>query len=112
MKNIKLQKRKRAVRTRKNIIGSSRPRINVFRSNKYLYAQAIDDSSSKILISVNSKQYETLNKTEAAEKLGVDFAKKALKKKIKDVVFDRGPYKYHGRIKAFADAARNEGLNF
>lgn len=112
MKTIKDVRKKRAIRTRNNISGSLRPRISVFRSNKYFYAQLIANKDSKVLASANSKQYEKENKTIAAEKLGADFAKEVIKKKIKDVVFDKGSYKYHGRVKAFADAARKEGLNF
>ena len=112
MKKLIIARKKRAVRTRHNISGSLRPRLSVFRSNKYLYAQIIDKKGAKVIVSANSKQYEKVKKTEAAEKLGEDFAKLAISKKIKDVVFDKGSYRYHGRIKAFADAARKGGLNF
>lgn len=112
MEKLVAARKKRAIRTRFNISKSLRPRLSVFRSNKYLYVQIIDKKDSKIVVSANSKQYEKLNKTQAAEKLGADFAKLAIGKKIKDVVFDKGSYRYHGRIKAFADAARKEGLNF
>lgn len=112
MKKIILARKKRAIRTRYNISGSLRPRLSVFRSNKYLYAQIIDKKDAKIILSANSKKYDNTKKIEAAEKLGSEFAKLAISKKIKDVVFDKGSYKYHGRIKAFADAARKEGLNF
>lgn len=112
MKNLVLTRKKRAIRTRNNILTSLRSRLSVFRSNKHLYAQIIEKKSGKILVSASSKQYDSVKKTEAAEKLGVDLAKLALSKKIKEVVFDKGSYKYHGRIKAFADAARKEGLNF
>ena len=100
-------------RIRAKVRGSaSRPRLCLYRSNKGLYAQIIDKKGAKVTVSANSKQYEKSKKTEAAEKLGADFAKLVLSKKIKDVVFDKGSYRYHGRIKAFADAARKEGLNF
>ncbi len=112
MNKLVVNRRKRAVRTRHNISGSLRPRLSVFRSNKYIYAQIIDKKGAKVVVSASSKQYDITNKTEAAEKLGVDFAKLAIEKKVKDVVFDKGAYKYHGRIKAFADAARKGGLNF
>ncbi len=111
MKNLVELRKRRAIRTRSNISASLRPRLSVFRSNKYLYAQIID-KNGKVLVSSNSKQYDGVKKGEAAEKLGADFAKEVLKKKIKDVVFDKGAYRFHGRIKAFADAARKEGLNF
>ncbi len=112
MKDLVLTRKKRAIRTRYNIAGSQRARLSVFRSNKYLYAQVIDKSGAKVIASATSKQYEGLNKTQAAQKLGEDFAKIVIDKKIKDVVFDKGSYKYHGIIKAFADSARKGGLNF
>lgn len=112
MEKLILARKKRAVRTRFNISGSLRPRLSVFRSNKYLYAQILDKKGAKVVVSANSKQYEKVNKTQAAEKLGEELAKLALGKKIKDVVFDKGAYRYHGRVKAFADAARKGGLNF
>jgi len=112
MEKLIQARKKRAIRTRYNISGSLRPRLSVFRSNKYLYAQIIEKDGSKVMLTASSKQYENVKKTEAAEKLGEDFAKLALGKKIKDVVFDKGSYRYHGRIKAFADAARKGGLNF
>lgn len=112
MKDLVTTRRKRAVRTRYNIAGSDRARLSVFRSNKYLYAQIIEKGGARVIASATSKQYEGLTRTQAAEKLGVDFAKIVLDKKIKDVVFDKGSYKYHGIIKAFADSARKGGLNF
>jgi large subunit ribosomal protein L18 len=80
-------------------------RLCVFRSNKYIYAQIVDDEKSKTLASAKSG----LSK---AEKAGEDIAKKAKELKIEKVVFDRGGYKYHGRVKALADAARKGGLKF
>lgn len=112
MEKLIVARKKRAIRTRFNISGSLRPRLSVFRSNKYLYAQILDKNGAKVVVSANSKQYDKVNKTEAAEKLGNELAKLALGKKIKDVVFDKGAYRYHGRVKAFADAARKGGLNF
>lgn len=93
-------------RIRAKIYGSKeRPRLSIFRSNKYIYAQLIDDDAGKTLVSV----YYALKN---AEKVGESIAKKALEKKIKTIVFDRGGYKYHGRVKALAEAARKEGLKF
>jgi len=112
MKKLVDIRKKRAVRTRSNIAGSLRPRLSVFRSNRYLYAQIINNKDSKVMASANSKQYGSIKKIESAEKLGLDFAKIALEKKIKEVVFDKGSYRYHGRVKAFADAARKGGLVF
>ena len=81
------------------------PRLCVFRSNKYIYAQIIDDEKNKTLASAKAE-------LKAADKVGEEVAKKAIKQKIKKVVFDRGGYKYHGRVKALADAARSAGLKF
>lgn len=93
-------------RIRAKIFGSKeRPRLSVFRSNKYIYAQLIDDDAGKTITNV----YAVLKN---AEKVGESIAKKALEKKIKTIVFDRGGYKYHGRVKALAEAARKEGLKF
>lgn len=95
-----------------------RPRLSVFRSNQNIYAQIIDDIKSQTLVSGS-----TLDRTiklrvpngrccEASKLLGINLAKRSLKKNITKIVFDRGPYLYHGRIKALADGARQGGLNF
>ena len=92
-----------------------RPRISVFRSNKFIYAQIIDDVKEETLVSVSEKELsekEKINKIEKAKKLGQLLAKKSLAKKIKKVVFDRGHYGYQGRVKSFADGAREGGLEF
>lgn len=104
----------RVKRVRAKVIGSStRPRLSVFRSNKYIYAQLIDDESQKTLISAGSPEVkEKKSKMEIAEMVGEALAKKALKKKIKKVVFDRGGYKYHGRVARLALGARKGGLEF
>ncbi len=105
---------KRHARIRKNLSGSSEtPRLNVFRSNTNIYAQIIDDEASKTLVSASSLEMK-LNKcnTEACKAVGTEIAKRALEKGITEVVFDRGGYKYHGRISALADAAREAGLKF
>jgi large subunit ribosomal protein L18 len=103
----KQEKRKRRHRrVRAKIKGTEeKPRLCVFRSNKYIYAQLIDDEKGKTLINAKAE----LNK---AAKVGEDIAKKAIKEKINKVVFDRGGYKYHGRVKALAEAARKGGLKF
>ncbi|MEK7627362.1 MAG: 50S ribosomal protein L18 [Patescibacteria group bacterium] len=90
-----------------------RPRFSVFRSNKYLYAQIIDDQLSCTLVSGNTKKIK-LGRTilEKSKELGKEMAKKAKDVKIKNVTFDRGGFKYHGKIKAVADGAREEGLSF
>lgn len=110
-------RKKRHGRARKNLIGTAeRPRLNVFRSLKNIYAQVIDDTAGHTLVSASTLDTE-LNgalggNTEAAKAVGALIAKRALDKGIKAVVFDRGGYIYHGRIKALADAAREAGLEF
>ncbi len=104
-------------RIRKKIVGnSSLPRLNVFRSNKHISAQIIDDENGITLVSASSldKDLKITNSgnVEAASLVGASIAKKASKAKIKSVVFDRGGYLYHGRVKALAEAARENGLEF
>lgn len=113
------QKQVRAWRVRKRVRGTaSRPRLTVFRSNKYIYAQIIDDDRGVSLCAASSAEKSLLpadsnggNKG-AAEVVGKALAERALKAGIKDVAFDRGQYRYHGRVAALADAARAGGLNF
>jgi large subunit ribosomal protein L18 len=91
------------------------PRLSVFRSNRHTYAQLIDDEVGKTLVSVSDyeiKHPRDLSKTELAKQIGVAIAKKALAKDIEKVVFDRSGYKYHGRVKAIAEGAREGGLRF
>jgi large subunit ribosomal protein L18 len=105
MNYIKL---KRIKRVRSKIIGSdTRPRLAVFKSNMHISAQLIDDKSGKTIIAVNDKNIKEKNK---AEEVGKMIAIEAKKKKIKSVVFDRRQYKYHGKIKELAEAAKKEGL--
>jgi large subunit ribosomal protein L18 len=102
-------------RIRKIISGTpERPRMSIFRSNKEIYAQLIDDINSTTLASASSlnKDFGKENKIEQAKKVGLDIAKKALDTGIDSVVFDRGGYLYHGRVKALAEAARKGGLKF
>lgn len=111
----KIRKTKRALRTRKRIMADSgRVRLSVFRSNKHFYAQIIDDKKAVTLVAAGEKELDNakMTKIEKAQELGKLLAKKAIAKKIKDVVFDKGSYRYHGRVKAFADGAREGGLNF
>jgi large subunit ribosomal protein L18 len=110
-------RQKRHLRIRKNINGTqSLPRLNVYRSNTNIYAQLIDDTSGVTLASASSidkeLKLEKGSNVEAATKVGELIAKRALEKKIEAVVFDRGGYLYHGRVKALADAARSAGLRF
>lgn len=108
--------RRKAIRKRirKVIKGtSSIPRLSVFRSNKQIYAQIIDDSAGQTLAAASSKELTAKsNKTELAASVGKAIAEKALAAGLTSVVFDRGGYLYHGRVKALAEGARNAGLKF
>jgi len=107
------KKTKIRYRTRKKINGSADiPRLSVFRSNKYIYCQLIDDISGATIADANSKALSAGSNLESAKKVGEDIAAKAKGKNIDTVVFDRGGNLYHGRVKALADAARAAGLNF
>lgn len=100
-------------RVRNKISGTAeRPRMSVFRSNKQIYVQVIDDESKKTLASASSLGLEKMNKSEQAFKVGQLIAEKAQAAGISAVVFDRNGYLYHGRVKAVADAAREAGLKF
>ena len=88
------------------------PRLCVFRSNQHIYAQLINDEESKTIVACSSAIEGKGNKTEKATKTGKDFAKQIQAKGVKKIVFDRGGYIYTGRIKAFADALRESGLDF
>ncbi len=114
-----LSRLKRKIRVRKKVKGASdRPRLNVFKSSKHIYAQLIDDKNGFTLVSASTLDVavkEGLQYTgniEAAKKVGASIAKVALEKGIKSVVFDRNGFLYHGRVKALADAARENGLSF
>ncbi len=111
-KILKRNLRKGRVRSRVN--GTSvRPRLSVFRSNTQIYAQIIDDVTGKTLVSTSSVGLKaTGKKVDQAVNVGKDIAAKASAAGVKSVVFDRGGYKYHGRVKALADAAREAGLQF
>ncbi len=105
---------RRHARVRKTVSGNEvTPRLNVFRSNKEIYAQVIDDVKGITLVSSSSKVLKINGgNVEGAKAVGADIAKKCLSKKIKKVVFDRGGYLYHGRVEALAEAARDNGLEF
>lgn len=109
-------RKKRHARVRTKIQGTAeRPRLNVYRSNKYIYAQIIDDVAGHTIVSASSleKDFEGAgSNVEAAAKVGELIAKRAVEKNITSVVFDRGGYLYHGRVKALAEAARENGLQF
>ena len=103
---------KNKVRIRKKVEGDrDRPRLAVFRSNKHIYAQIIDDQHKKTLVASSSLK-ESKNNKETAASIGEKIAKQALEKNIVAVKFDRSGYVYHGRVKSLADAARKAGLNF
>ena len=100
-------------RIRGKISGTAqRPRMTVFRSNKQIYVQLIDDLAGRTLAAASSKGIEEGTKSEIAAKVGENIAKKALEAGITEVVFDRNGYLFHGRVKSLADAARNGGLKF
>lgn len=100
-------------RIRGKISGTaSRPRLSVFRSNKQIYAQLVDDLAGKTLAAASSKGIEEGSKSEIAAKVGKAIAEKALAAGISEVVFDRNGYLFHGRVKSLADAAREGGLKF
>ena len=110
---------RRHERVRKHVIGTAaRPRLNVFRSLSHIYAQVIDDSRGYTLVSASTvdrelnAQLQGLKKTEQARVVGKVLAERALGQGIKQVAFDRGGYKYHGRVKALAEEARKGGLEF
>jgi len=114
MTSSKLQLRTaRRRRIRAKVRGTpQRPRLSVFRSLTRLSAQIIDDEAGKTLVAASTKEVKSKLNAEGAKKLGTLLAKKAKEAKISSVVFDRGGYKYHGRVKALADAAREGGLQF
>lgn len=110
---------KRHYRIRNKVNGTAQqPRLAVFRSNKHMYAQIIDDVAGNTLVAASTMEADIASKVkftstvEAAQAVGEAIAKKALDKGIKEVVFDRGGYVYHGKVKALADAAREAGLQF
>ena len=100
-------------RIRGKVSGTAeRPRMSVFRSNKGIYVQLIDDLTGRTLAAASSKGLEGGTKTEVSAKVGKEIAKKATEKGIESVVFDRNGYLFHGRVKSLADAAREAGLKF
>lgn len=117
MAKSKLQRRHKIKQSiRKTVFGTAeRPRLTVYRSNKEIYAQIIDDNAGNTLLatgSLKSKEAHTGSKIEQAKSVGKDLAEKALAAGITEVVFDRNGYLYHGRVKSLADSAREGGLKF
>lgn len=118
-KRISKQRQNRAFRVRKRVRGTAeRPRLTVFRSNKYIYAQLIDDQKGHSIAAASSQEKELVSEKEnggnkaAASKVGKALASRAIEKGVKLAAFDRGQYRYHGRVAALADAAREAGLEF
>ncbi|UMZ75409.1 50S ribosomal protein L18 [Natranaerofaba carboxydovora] len=116
--NRNLARKKRHKRVRKKVYGTTeKPRLNVFRSLNNIYAQIIDDNEGHTLVSASTvepdlKEYKGKPDIEASKKVGEKLAKKAQEKGVEEVIFDRGGYKFHGRVKALADSARENGLKF
>ena len=115
-KNLNKIRARRAGRTRVKISGTAeKPRLSVFRSNRYVYAQLIDDKRGHTMVGASTFEIKKAagkdsTKTVQAERIGEELAKKALAAGVKQVVFDKGSYKYHGRIKAVAEGAKKSGL--
>ena len=110
-----LRRNRRRTGIRKRLYGNpERPRLSVFRSGKHIYAQIIDDQAGKTLVAASSVQAKLPHggNTEAAGKVGADLAQKAKAAGVETVSFDRSGFRYHGRVKALADAAREAGLKF
>ncbi len=115
VKNLNQIRARRAGRTRAKISGTAeKPRLSVFRSNRYVYAQLIDDKKGHTLAGISTFEMKKSagkdSKTVQAGRIGEELAKKALVSGIKQAVFDRGSYKYHGRVKAVAEGAKKGGL--
>jgi len=119
IKEKRFKRIRRHLRVRKKVFGTAqKPRLSVYRSLKHIYGQLIDDTRGVTLLAVSSltkdlrEQLKGKKKTEQAMIVGEYLGKKALEKGITEVVFDRGGFLYHGRVKAFADGARKAGLKF
>ena len=118
-KSKRITRARKALRTRRRIrVGNTRPRLSVFRSLSNIYTQIIDDDTGRTLVSASSVDsglrdgLSGMRKTDIAARVGASLAEKAKAAGVTRVVFDRGRYKYHGRVKALADAAREGGLEF
>ncbi len=107
-----IQRQKRAKRVRSRVRGTAlRPRLCVFRSSRHLYAQIIDDETGRTAAAFDGRKLKgAKNDSKTAKRIGLEIAKIAKEKKIKEVIFDRHGYKYHGKVKALADGAREGGL--
>ncbi|MFV0445989.1 MAG: 50S ribosomal protein L18 [Planctomycetaceae bacterium] len=116
-KRLAKQRQRRSHRVRNQVRVGGRPRLSVFRSNKHIYAQIIDDAAGRTLVSASTVEKglaggQIGGDTEAAAKVGSAIAERAQSQGITQVAFDRGSYRYHGRVAALADAAREKGLEF
>jgi large subunit ribosomal protein L18 len=119
LRNTEGQRQRRHRRVRVKVQGTAeRPRLNVYRSLRHIYAQLIDDTVGRTLVSACTLDAEVrqglgeLSKTDQAKLVGTVLAKRALEKGVQQVVFDRGGYRFHGRVKALAEGARSAGLQF
>lgn len=120
LRRKKLQRRRRRFRSRKNVFGSTeRPRMTVYRSDRHIYCQFIDDTNGRTLFGLSSlspalrgEVGANCGNKEGAARVGEEAARKALEQGIKRVCFDRNGYRFHGRVKALADSARKQGLQF
>jgi len=112
MTNINFKKRVKRIRSKLKKVNKERFRLTVFRSSRNISAQIIDDKNSKTLVSASSVKEKNKKKADTSLLVAESLAKKAMEKKITKIYFDRGKYKYHGRIKIFAEALRKNGLIF
>ena len=113
--NKKYMRIKRSTKIRSNITKQSKPRLSIFKSNKNIYAQLIESNGSKVIVSASSNEKDNKlgnNNIESAKLIGKTIASRALDAGIKEVVFDRSGYIYHGKVKALAESARENGLVF
>ena len=112
--NKKYMRIKRSTKIRSNITKQSKPRLSIFKSNKNIYAQLLESNGSKVIVSASSNEKDNKldNNIESAKLIGKKIASRALDAGIKEVVFDRSGYIYHGKIKALAESARQNGLVF
>ncbi len=115
MENKRQKRYKRHKRVRSKVVGvKDRPRLSIFRSNQHIYLQLVDDGQGRTLASASdlSVKKKGLTKVQIAKEVGTTLAKKILSQKIEKIVFDRSGYKYHGRVKAVAEALREQGVKF
>lgn len=111
IKKIKVARRHKKIRAK--VFGTAqKPRLSIFKSNKYIYGQLINDDKAETILALSSRKTKGQTFMNRCAETGKEIAKLALEKKIKEVVFDRGGFKYVGRVKAFADGARAGGLKF